>query len=58
MWRDIFLDNREILLELLEDYLREIENMKSLIAHSDARGLQEKLRTYSSIRKALYEDNR
>lgn len=58
MWRDIFLDNRERLLELLDDYVRELENMRSLIAGGDARGIQERLRTYSTIRRALYEDNR
>lgn len=58
MWRDIFLDNRERILELLDDYVRELGAIRDLIDSRDAEGLEEKLRTYSSIRRNLYADNR
>ncbi len=58
MWRDIFLDNRERILELLDDYVRELGAIRGMIDNLDAEGLEEKLRTYSSIRRNLYADNR
>lgn len=58
MWRDIFLDNSEHILKLLDDYLRELGLMRDLIGGRDAAGLEERLRIYSTIRRTLYEDNR
>ncbi len=58
MWRDILLDNSGHILKLLDDYVRELGLMRELIDSLDAAGLEERLRTYSTIRRNLYEDNR
>jgi prephenate dehydrogenase len=58
MWRDIFLDNKKPILELLDGYVRELGALRKIIDSGDAAGLEEKLRTYSTIRRDLYEDNR
>lgn len=57
MWRDIFLDNSGHVLKLLDDYVRELGLIRKLIEGRDAAGLEERLRTYSNIRRNLYEDN-
>jgi len=58
MWRDIFLDNRDEILKLLDGYIRELSSMRHLIDGRDSAGLEERLRNYSTIRRGLYEDNR
>ncbi len=58
MWRDILLDNSKHILKLLDDYVLELGLMRDLIGGRDAAGLEERLRTYSNIRRNLYEDNR
>ncbi|HPW69334.1 MAG TPA: prephenate dehydrogenase [Deltaproteobacteria bacterium] len=58
MWRDIFLDNSGHILKLLDNYVRELGLMREIIGGRDASALEERLRTYSMIRRNLYEDNR
>ena len=36
MWRDILLHNRDVLLELMNDWLNEMEHIKGLVANEDS----------------------
>jgi prephenate dehydrogenase len=36
MWRDILLHNRDVLLELMENWLKEMEHVKELVANEDS----------------------
>ncbi len=58
MWRDIFLANREQLLELVESYIRELEAMAAVIRQGRSEELEELLRGYSSLRRELYASAR
>jgi prephenate dehydrogenase len=58
MWRDIFLANKGHILKLIRDYIRELETIAGMIGNDEARALEGLLRTYSSIRRDLYEHSR
>lgn len=58
MWRDIFLSNREHILKLIDGYIRELEAMAGMLSGGRAAELEDMLRTYSSIRRELYENTR
>ncbi len=58
MWRDIFLANKQHILGLIDDYLRELSSMKELIGADGSERLEEKLREYSTIRRDLYDNKR
>lgn len=58
MWRDIFLANREHILGLIDGYIRELEAMAGMMREGRAQDLEDMLRTYSSIRRDLYEHSR
>jgi prephenate dehydrogenase len=58
MWRDIFLANKGHILKLIRDYVHELETMGGMIENDAADALEGLLRTYSSIRRDLYEHSR
>ena len=39
MWRDICLANRDYLLQMIDTYIRHLQQFKSLLAQSEAEGL-------------------
>lgn len=58
MWRDIFLANKQHMLRLIDDYLGELYLIREMIDQDNSVRLEETLRTYSTIRRDLYENNR
>ena len=53
MWRDIFLWNRENLLQLIETYQRHLGEFKRLIAAGDAAGIEKQLEIAKHEREQL-----
>ena len=53
MWRDIFLWNRENLLQLIETYQRHLGEFKRLIAAGDAAGIEKQLEIANHEREQL-----
>jgi prephenate dehydrogenase len=53
MWRDIFLWNRDNLLQLIETYQRHLDEFKRLIAAGDAAGIEKQLETAKHEREQL-----
>ncbi|MFD5848637.1 prephenate dehydrogenase [Cytobacillus pseudoceanisediminis] len=41
MWRDILLQNKEVLLKLMEDWQEEMENVKSILRQENSEGIFE-----------------
>ena len=58
MWRDIFTANRDHVLTLIDKYMEELEKIKDIIIRKSSRELEDMLRTYSTIRRDLYENKR
>lgn len=58
MWRDIFLDNRENILPLIDEYIEELERLRSLVRQGMAHELEEALARYARIRRELYARSR
>jgi cyclohexadieny/prephenate dehydrogenase len=58
MWRDIFLANREHILKLIDSYIQELEALAKAMSEGRSEALEKMLRTYSSIRRDLYENTR
>jgi len=56
MWRDIFTANKDQVLKLIDDYTHELAKMKDIIKGDNAAELEDMLRTYSSIRRNLYDN--
>lgn len=54
MWRDIFLDNQDELLPLLDKLLAELSRWRELIADGEGEQLKERLHTAQQIRRNLY----
>lgn len=55
MWRDILLSNRESVLELLEDWAREVEAIRSAVKDRDARAIEAFFRKAKESREGLPE---
>ncbi|MCS7462485.1 prephenate dehydrogenase [Paenibacillus doosanensis] len=55
VWRDILLDNREVILRLLEDWNEEIASFIRLLKEKDGEGIAEQFRLSSEFRSALPE---
>ena len=53
MWRDIFLWNRDNLLQLIETYERHLAELKRLIAAGDAAGIEKQLEKAKHEREQL-----
>jgi len=56
MWRDIFTANKDRVLKLIDDYTHELTKMKDIIKGDRVAELEDMLRTYSSIRRNLYDN--
>ncbi|MFC5531765.1 prephenate dehydrogenase [Cohnella yongneupensis] len=55
MWRDILLNNREVVLKLIEDWQREMSRFAGQIAAGDGAGVAEQFRTAGEFRNSLPE---
>jgi len=53
MWTPIFLQNSENLLEVLDTYIRQMQNFRDLVATGDKEQLMETMRQANRIRKVL-----
>jgi prephenate dehydrogenase len=58
MWRDIFLENKKHVLSLIDKYMNELTMIKDIIRMENHKDLEDMLRTYSTIRRDLYENKR
>ncbi|WP_176791433.1 prephenate dehydrogenase [Thalassobacillus cyri] len=53
LWKDIFLQNRPILISMLEDWIREMEQVKSLLNESNGEATEEYLMQAKQYRDGL-----
>ena len=58
MWRDIFLDNKENVLPLIERYMEELRKVRSIIKQGKGKELEDILYAYAQIRRGLYGNSR
>ena len=54
MWSELFLMNRDILLEQMDIFAKEFERLKSMISVEDAEGIREMMRK-STARRSLFD---
>ena len=54
MWSELFMMNREPLLEQMDTFLQELQHFRDLLAKGDAEGMREKMRL-SSERRAMFD---
>ena len=52
MWRDIFIDNSENIIKVLDDFLKNLEELKIAIRNKDAKKL---VNIFSSTKKVRQE---
>lgn len=55
VWRDILLDNKAVLLELLDDWNEEIRQFRQLLVSEDADGIEEQFAQAAKFRNRLPE---
>lgn len=55
IWRDILLNNREVLLKLLRDWQSEIDGFASLLKNGDGNGVADQFRRAGQFRNLLPE---
>ena len=55
MWRDIFLNNKQAVLEMLSSFLADLASLQQAIERSDGEALQEHFARTRSIRRAIIE---
>ncbi|ULL15580.1 prephenate dehydrogenase [Paenibacillus sp. H1-7] len=55
VWRDILIDNRDVVLKLLEDWNLEIASFIELLKQGDGAGIAEQFRMANDFRSALPE---
>ena len=58
MWRDIFFDNKDNILPLIDAYMDELKRLRSFIDGDRTQDLQDTLASYAQIRRALYGHTR
>ncbi|QDH25586.1 prephenate dehydrogenase/arogenate dehydrogenase family protein [Neokomagataea tanensis] len=56
MWRDIFTANRDVLLETLDRFLRDVQSMADAIRDGDDDAITEKIKRGRSIRRTLIQN--
>ena len=56
-WRDIFLDNREFLLDRIDQFSKAVEQLREIIARQDGRQLQEWCARAGSVREAILQEH-
>lgn len=54
MWSELFLLNKEVLIDEMDDFIKEFTAIKELIVNDDVEGLREKMRL-STERRALFD---
>jgi cyclohexadieny/prephenate dehydrogenase len=55
MWRDVFLNNRDALLEMLARFTEDAQAMARAVRWGDAEYIEDKVRRGRQIRKSLIE---
>ena len=55
MWRDIFIDNSENVLKVLNDYSKNLDEIKTAIKNKDGEKLMEIFTTTRKVRKAIIQ---
>jgi cyclohexadieny/prephenate dehydrogenase len=55
MWRDIFLNNREALLEMLQRFMEDAQAMARAVRWGDAAYIEDKVERGRKIRRSLIE---
>jgi len=55
IWRDILLDNRQVLLQLLDDWDREIGSFRRMLTDGDAAGIERQFARAAEFRNRLPE---
>ena len=55
MWRDICLANREKLINVLEEFIKELENFKSILGNGDGEKIEEFFKTAKRLRDSWIE---
>jgi len=58
MWRDIFLENSDKILPLIDRYIAELSAIRSIIEKGRGSDLEKTLSAYARIRRGLYGDSR
>ena len=54
MWSELFMMNREPLLEQMDIFLQELQNFREMLAKGDTEGMREKMRL-STERRAMFD---
>lgn len=54
MWSELFLLNKDVLINEINDFVNEVETMRDMLINDDAEGLREKMRL-STERRALFD---
>ena len=54
MWSELFMMNREPLLEQMDIFLQELQNFRGMLAKGDTEGMREKMRL-STERRAMFD---
>jgi cyclohexadieny/prephenate dehydrogenase len=57
MWRDIFLNNREALLEMLQRFMEDAQAMARAVRWGDAAYIEDKVERGRKIRRSLIQQN-
>lgn len=57
MWRDIFLNNREALLEMLQRFMEDAQAMARAVRWGDAEYIEDRVKRSRKIRKSLIESH-
>jgi cyclohexadieny/prephenate dehydrogenase len=55
MWRDIFLNNREAVLEMLQRFIGDAQVMARAVRWGDAAYIEDKVERGRAIRRSLIE---
>ena len=55
MWKDIFIDNRENILKVLDNYLKNLNEIKDAIKNKDSKKLLEIFSSTKKVRKEIIE---
>ncbi|RLB00893.1 MAG: hypothetical protein DRG37_01325 [Deltaproteobacteria bacterium] len=56
VWKDIFFDNKDNIIPLINEYIKELERLRSYINVGKVDAVKELLRQYSGVRRSLDED--
>lgn len=54
MWSELFLLNKDVLINEINDFVNEVETIRDMLINDDAEGLREKMRL-STERRALFD---